>query len=145
MRNLCDSNVLVALVTERHPHHISALTWLRELGDDDAVVLCRSTQITFLRLLTTEAVMQEEVQTNSKAIAILSGLMADSRFVLMAEEPPDLEARWFKHAGLRSASPKLWMDAYLAAFATALGLRFVTFDRGYERLRSAGLNLLLLS
>ncbi len=45
-------------------------------------------------------------------------------------EPGGLEARWRTYAAQTSASPKLWMDAYLAAFAVAAGCELVTFDRG---------------
>ena len=31
-----------------------------------------------------------------------------------------------------AGSPKLWMDAYLAAFAEMANLQIVTFDQGYK-------------
>jgi hypothetical protein len=42
-------------------------------------------------------------------------------------------------------APKLWMDAYLAAFAIAGGMRIVTLDKDFRNFESQGLNLLLLS
>ena len=54
----------------------------------------------------------------------------------------DLEAQWRKLAARDTASPKLWMDAYLAAFAMASGCRMVTTDRAYAPFD--GLNLLVL-
>ena len=42
------------------------------------------------------------------------------------------------------ASPRIWTDAYLAAFAIALGAEMVTFDRGFIVYRDRGLNLALL-
>ena len=43
-----------------------------------------------------------------------SGFIADERIVFQAESP-GLSAVWKKLAARRSSSPKLWMDAYLAA------------------------------
>ena len=40
------------------------------------------------------------------------------------------------------SSPKLWMDAYLAAFAELSGMRFVTFDKAFRQFPK--LDLLLL-
>ena len=52
---------------------------------------------------------------------------------------------WRTLAAADSASPKVWMDAYLAAFAIAGGLRLVTLDRDYKNFVPQGLDLVLLS
>ena len=70
------------------------------------------------------------------------GLRADAR-ILWANEPRGLEATWRKFAGGSKASPKLWMDAYLAAFALAGGYRLVTTDKAFKQFN--GLDLLVLS
>jgi toxin-antitoxin system PIN domain toxin len=145
MRHLCDSNVLLACVVERHPHHSAALNWLDSLGPQDTAALCRVTQISFLRLLATEAVLKQEVQTNAAAIAVLSELMDDSRFQFVGEEPVDLQRTWLKMASLRTASSKTWMDTYLAAFAYGHGMRLVTFDRALDLFRKSAVDVLLLS
>src|SRR5262245_33632359 len=44
-------------------------------------------------------------------------------------ESPDLESRSRQHSHERSASPKLWADAWLLAFAEGAGGTIVTFDR----------------
>ena len=54
------------------------------------------------------------------------------------------------HSGLNSppsppASPKVWMDAYLAAFAIRAGLPFATLDADFRRFEAAGLDLHLLT
>ena len=41
-----------------------------------------------------------------------------------------------------AASPKLWMDAYLAAFAVVGGFKLVTSDKAFKQFK--GLNLQLL-
>jgi predicted nucleic acid-binding protein len=60
-----------------------------------------------------------------------------------AEEPRGLESSWKKLGGTSQASPKLWMDAYLAAFAIAGGYQLVTTDKGFKQFK--GLDLLVLS
>jgi hypothetical protein len=52
---------------------------------------------------------------------------------------------WKRLASGDTASPKLWMDAYLAAFAMNGGLRLVTIDRDFKRFEAHGLDLLLLA
>ena len=52
---------------------------------------------------------------------------------------------WLEVAGLDSASPKVWMDAYLAAFAIAAGWRLVTLDKDFNNFLPQGLDLALLS
>ena len=69
-------------------------------------------------------------------------LLADDRIVLRAEEPAGLKPRWKRMAIRDTASPKLWMDAYLAAFALAGGYRMVTTDAAFKQF--GGLDLVLL-
>jgi len=57
-------------------------------------------------------------------------------------EPPGLEGQWTSFALRASASPKLWMDAYLAAFARAGGYRMVTTDVAFRQF--PGLDVLVL-
>ena len=52
---------------------------------------------------------------------------------------------WRSLAGLNSVSPKVWMDAYLAAFAIAAGLRLATLDKDFNNYLPHGLDLDLLS
>lgn len=42
---------------------------------------------------------------------------------------------------LSSQAPKVWADAYLLAFASVAGLRFITFD---QALKSRSTNVLVL-
>ncbi len=50
----------------------------------------------------------------------------------LLEEPPDLEPRFRALSRSRQASPKVWGDAYLAAFAEASQVTLVTFDRTFR-------------
>jgi len=65
--------------------------------------------------------------------------------VAWREEPPGVFAQWRTLAALDSASPKVWMDAYLAAFALAGGLRLLTLDQDFKNFVPQGLNLVLLN
>jgi predicted nucleic acid-binding protein len=44
-----------------------------------------------------------------------------------------VELQWRTFASRETASPKLWMDAYLAAFAITGGFQFVTTDAGFRQ------------
>lgn len=145
MRHLCDSNVLLAFVLANHPHHALARKWFQSLGPQETVGLCRATQSSLLRLLTTEAILKQDTQTNKEAYGIWNGLAGHPRCEFLFHEPASLESLWSDWAGSDKPSPKVWMDAFLAAFAKGHGLRLVTFDRGFEPYRKKGLDLLLLT
>ena len=69
-------------------------------------------------------------------------LLADDRIAFLDREPRGFDARWRGYSARDSASPKLWMDAYLAAFATAGGYQLVTTDAAFTQF--PGLDLLVL-
>lgn len=145
MRHLCDSNVLLAFVLANHPHHSLARKWFQSLEPKETVGLCRYTQLSLLRLLTTEAILKKDTQTNTEALSVWNALATHPRCEFIFDEPSSLEASWSVLAGHDKPSPKLWMDAFLAAFAMGHRLRLVTFDRGFEQYRGKGLDLLLLN
>ena len=80
--------------------------------------------------------------SNKAAWSVYEGFLADER-IAWAEEPRGLERHWKKLSGGSKASPKLWMDAYLAAFALAGGYQLVTTDKAFKQFK--GLDLLVLS
>jgi toxin-antitoxin system PIN domain toxin len=140
---LADSNFWLALVLSKHVHHAAAQAWMEE-REPDGLLFCRSTQQSFLRLLTTQAVLAPygiPPLTNKAAWSAYEGFRADHR-VSWAEEPRGLEDRWKKFAGGSKASPKQWMDAYLAAFALAGRHSFVTTDRAFSQYK--GLDVIVL-
>ena len=143
MNHLCDSNVILALAVEQHIHHASAATWFAALTEADTALFCRATRISFLRLLTQKIAPDFVPLTNSAAWAALDQLMADDAMGF-ASEPHELDFVWRQLAESDVSSPKLWMDAYLAAFAIAGGLRMVTLDKDFLNFESHGLDLLLL-
>lgn len=143
--HLCDSNVWLALALSKHTHHPVARDWLDTVDGSATVLFCRATQQAFLRLLTNASVLApygDAPLTNDAAWAAYEAFVADDRIVLRAEEPAGIESRWKEFAKRGTASPKLWMDAYLAAFARNEGCRMVTTDPGFKQF--SDLDLLLL-
>ena len=67
----------------------------------------------------------------SSAWEIYDQCIADERIALLAE-PEGLDPKLRILSKGRHASPKLWVDAYLAASAGAAGLRLVTFDKAFR-------------
>ncbi len=122
-----DINVWVALTHGGHVHHQIATDWFEDLPADARFCFCRFTQLGFLRLLTAEVVMGDEVLNQSQAWAVYDKWLDDDR-VRLIDEPSDLELRFRARSRSRHASPKAWADAYLAAFAEASQLTLVTFD-----------------
>ena len=126
-----DVNVWIALSWQKHVHHSIAARWFAGLENDPRLCFCRITQLSFLRLLTTEAVMGPEVKSQAEAWAVYDQWLDDPRVVLL-EEPAGLEQALRAHTRLRRFAPKDWADAYLLAFALVSGLRLVTFDQGFR-------------
>jgi len=137
---LCDVNVWLAFTNATHQHHAIAKRWFAE-SPDDPVAFCRITQNGLLRLLTNPRVMGSDVLTAPEAWAIYDDLFQTGR-VHFASEPPGIELAWREATRDRQSGPNFWTDAYLAAFAIAAGYTVVTFDRGFQRHKSARLRLL---
>ncbi len=142
---LCDSNVWLALSLSKHSHHTAAREWLRTVEAPASVFMCRATQQAFLRLLTTAAILRpygNPPLTNRQAWSVYEALIADDRITFRADEPAEVESLWRKLATRGTASSKLWMDAYLAAFAMAGRYRMVTTDAAFRQFR--GLDVLII-
>jgi uncharacterized protein len=142
---LCDSNVWLALALSKHVHHSAVREWLEAVEEPASVLLCRVTQQAFLRLLTNATVLGpygNPPLTNREAWSACEALLDDDRIVFQGEEPPGVDLLWKEFAVRETASPKLWMDAYLAAFALAGRYRMVTTDAAFRQFR--GLDLVIL-
>jgi hypothetical protein len=95
--------------------------------------------------MTTEAVMAlygRRPLTNEEAWVVYLAFLNDGRIDFLGHEPAGLEGYWREYAVRQTSSPKLWPDAYLAAFARAGGYRLVTTDTAFRQF--SGLDLLLL-
>jgi toxin-antitoxin system PIN domain toxin len=128
---LCDVNVLLALVNNRHAFHGLAVRWADSVPAA-GVVLCRIAQMGLLRLLNNPAVMGEDVLEAADCWLLWHRLLQDQRFRFTAEEPAGLDAAFERFTEGRAFSPRVWADAYLAAYADAAQLTLVTFDKGFR-------------
>jgi len=72
--------------------------------------------------------MGKDVRSMAGAWDLYDQWCADDRVAFMPE-PPGLDSGLRALSKGRQSSPKVWADAYLAAFASAAGLKLVTFDR----------------
>lgn len=132
---LLDTNLWLALTLSKHSHHQAAVSWLDGQSMQNNVAFCRSTQQSFLRLMTTTGVLAvygNEALSNAAAWNCYEAFMADERIVFLPE-PSGIDLLWKKLAARKSSSPKLWMDSYLAAFAMAGGLELITIDKAFTQ------------
>jgi uncharacterized protein len=144
--HLCDSNVWLALALSGHSHHAPARSWLDTVDEPASILFCRATQQTLLRLLTNAAVLApygNPPLSNAEAWEAYDAFASDDRIAFKAEEPAGFESRWRDYALADRASPKVWMDAYLAALARTGGYRMVTTDAAFRQFQ--GLDLVLLT
>jgi uncharacterized protein len=135
LMNLLDTNVWLALTLSGHTHHAAAKSWLDAESNPDSILFCRSTQQSLLRLMTTDGILSSygiKPLSNAQAWAIYEAFIADERILFQAE-PSKLEPLWKKLASRKNSSPKLWMDAYLAAFAMATDAQLVTTDKAFSQ------------
>lgn len=137
---LPDVNLLLALMSEAHGHHPSARAWFDMIPDNSSMV-CRMTQTALLRLASNPALFGKDALRLSEAWACYDSLMDDPRFEY-ALEPLGLDHLWRRLTTTRSYSPKVWNDAYLAAFAMAGALTLVTFDKAFRSVPDLEIQLL---
>jgi uncharacterized protein len=123
-----DVNVWVALNFGRHAHHAKAKEWYEAQPVTNTLVFCRQTQLGLFRILTTAAVMEQELLTQRGCWQLYDRWVSTQQ-VAWADEPSAMETRLRALTAGTTSSPKLWMDAYLAAFAEGTELTLVTFDR----------------
>jgi uncharacterized protein len=137
--NFLDANVWLALLWGRHAHSERARHWFEQVSDQQ-FHFCRFTQITVLRLLTTESIMGTDTKSMSEAWSLWDRIWADDR-VIFLPEPEDIEREFRTRSRWSGRSPKVWADAYILAFASVAGLKLITFD---QALRSHGENVVVL-
>jgi toxin-antitoxin system PIN domain toxin len=132
-----DINVWLAIAAPEHVHAAIAKGWWQQ--ETGSIAFCRLTQLGFLRLMTTAAVMDGKPLTMTEAWRVYDRLYDDDR-VTFISEPPEVDKRFREKASRRTASPKVWADAWLLAVAQAAEGILVTFDKA---LASQGVNRLL--
>ena len=84
---LPDTNLWLALSLSKHTHHRAATVWLDGEEEPDSIVFCRSTQQSFLRLMTTAGVLSlygNRPLSNAAAWAAYESFISDGRIVFSA-------------------------------------------------------------
>ena len=127
---LPDVNLWLALVFEAHAFHVAARAWFDGNGNDGCA-FCRVTQQGFLRLVTNRQVFGDETLTLATAWKCYDSLRRMPH-IQFAAETADLESLWRGYTSAATYSPKVWTDAYLAAFARSAHLTVVSFDKGFR-------------
>jgi toxin-antitoxin system PIN domain toxin len=146
LATLFDTNVWLALTFSSHPFHDQAKAVFDKATPKSPACFCRATQQSFLRLASTPVILAAygaTAFTNEDALHLLNSLTALPQIGFL-DEPKAAEPLWYRFASLKTASPKVWMDAYLAAFAIKGGAEFVTLDKDFTKLEKHGLQLVLL-
>jgi uncharacterized protein len=141
---LPDINIWVSLAVSNHAHHPAAVRWLETQEAPESVAFCRVTQQGYLRLLSNDKLMKGygvTPRTNAQVWDLYQALLADYRMTFLPE-PEDIEGVWRDFGARETVSTKLWMDAFLAAFAVAGEHELVTFDAGFQQFDGLKLNLL---
>ncbi len=137
---LPDVNVWLALTFDSHIHHPAAKTWFDALAGD-LCFFCRMTQQGFLRLATNQQVFGTHALTLRGAWQKYDIFQSDPRISYIGE-PGNLEKHWRAFTQTQTFSPKVWNDAYLAAFAVAGGLELISFDRGLAQYSAVNCRIL---
>ncbi|MBE0611737.1 MAG: PIN domain-containing protein [Dehalococcoidia bacterium] len=135
-RHLCDVNVWLALLIDHHALANPVRSWFETVDDPGSLLVCRATQQSLLRLLTTPAVFTAYGSSpldNQQAWQVYEAVLADERVAYLGTEPPGLDRYWRQFTNRPTASPKLWMDAYLGAFALAGGYALITTDSAFRQ------------
>ena len=116
----------MALAAPEHPHNSQAERWWRQ--HEGHIGFVRLSQLGFLRLATTKAAMDGKPLTIDEAWLVHDRFYEDDR-VTFVSEPSDVEKSFRETAAGRTASPKVWADAWMLAIASATGGVLVTFDK----------------
>ena len=131
-----DVNVLIAASRSDHPHHRTALAWLkRALAESEingGLEILPVVATGFLRLVTHPKVFSEPTPLKD-AIDFLDALLVHAG-VSMSELGID---EWNACRQLcleRNLTANDVPDAFIAAATRMLGARFATFDRGFAAL-----------
>ena len=145
---LVDTSVWVAAFFEEHEFFPSANSFITSCTAGEPALFCRATEQSWLRLITTPSlhkVYKSQNPTNHEATAILANWRTQPQILCLGAEPAGTRELWLELAAIPYASPKVWMDAYLAAFAIRAGIPFATLDSDFRKFEAAGLELRLLT
>src|SRR5260370_11189138 len=89
--NFPDINVWLAIAAPEHVHATIAKAWWEK--ENGSIAFCRLTQLGFLRLMTTAAVMADQPLTMTAASRVYARLDDDGRALFVAD-PPEVHKRF---------------------------------------------------
>lgn len=141
MPALIDVNVALALIDGDHKANAVATTWLQE-QPAGGVVLVRVVQLGLLRLLSSPVVMRGMPLSMEESWDTWQHVLRDERFRFVTAEPASIERELARLTTGKGHSPKVWTDAYIAAFAVASNLTLTTFDKGFSQYEGLQLHTL---
>jgi uncharacterized protein len=144
---LVDTSIWVAVFFEEHEFFSEATSFVASCSSASHALFCRATEQSWLRLATTPSLHKlyhAAPVTNAAAVAVLANWLSQPHVSCLEAEPAGTRELWLELAAIPFASPKTWMDSYLAAFAIRAGLPFATLDSDFRRFEAAGLSLRLL-
>lgn len=131
MEALADVNVLLALSDPQHFSHEKAKNWFLELPPGSKLCICRVAQLGFLRLVTSNTVMQGKALTMREAWSFYGELIQHPNIDQIIE--PESAQLEFMRCSLRfKRATKRVTDSYLAGFAIAGDIHLVTLDKGFK-------------
>jgi len=124
----------MALRFQGHVHHDIAPEWFESLDDrDDArLCFCRITQLSLLRLITTEVMGKHEVLSERQAWDVYDRWFEDSR-VFFLQKGANLEKMFRGISKQARPAAKDWVHSDLLAFAEVADLSLVAFDRAIKQ------------
>ena len=143
---LFDFNIWATLTFASHPYHDGAGEQVKQSSADRPICRVRATELSTYRLTTTPLIHRAfgvPSFSNTEAIAVLTSLFRKTGS-LEIEELKGTRELWLRLADAEKASPKIWMDAYLAAVFIRGGFDFVTLDGDFHRFSTDGLSVFLV-
>ena len=124
-----DVNVWLALAAPEHVHHASARRWWEQ---ETGRIFPLHAAWLFAVDDHSGSHGQQAPLTLAEAWQVHDRLFEDDR-VAFVPEPAEVETHFRNHASGRTASPKIWADAWLLAVAEAAEGTLITLDREIVR------------
>ena len=143
---LIDSNCWPPIAFDRHGNHAAAVAAIGRTTPERPAYFCRVTEQSVVRLLSATAIQamyESPLITNEGAVRLLNEWHSEPN-VAFVDEPIGTRDLWLHLANRNTASPKLWVNAYLAAFAISGKLRLITNDKAFHQFEPHGLEIELL-
>ncbi len=138
MEILADVNVVFALVNERHVHHRRVCQWLNSQDPGFRMGICRLVQMALIRLLSNKAAMDGDPLSLSEAWKVYAGLIQDPSIGFIPE-PKGFQATWIELCSPHGASPKVLIDAYLAAISMTMDIPLASLDADFGNFQGLSL------